>query len=81
MGRLLFREFGRLPSELWAQTPHQLASLMRATQPNQAAASVPMDSVPGLAKANRARAAKGLPPVTGPAFKSVLKSVPPARRR
>lgn len=71
----LYRLYGRLPSDVWNETPHQLFGVMfRQQKP-----AVKLPPLEGLTRVNAARAKKGLPPVTGRMFASVLQSVPDAK--
>lgn len=74
----LYRLYGRLPSEVMGQTPHQLFAVMFVKRGDTPTA-VPLNSLEALTRTNRMRAEKGLPPVTGRAFSSVMQSVPNAR--
>lgn len=73
----MYRLYGRLPSEVYDQTPHDLLAVM-FVKPLTKPPSVPLDSVPGLAKLNKAREKAGLAPTAGRGLKSVLQSVPDA---
>lgn len=67
-----------MPSDVWKETPHALLSIMFMRMPSQPVA-VPLDSVTGLTRTNKAREKSGLPPIAGRGFKSVLQSVPDAK--
>ena len=73
----LLKTFGRLPSQVLAETPHQLheaafGAAAKAVQPAEQA-----DPLAVLADMNRKRAEKGLAPVSN-LFGKVLKHLPDA---
>jgi len=73
----LLKTFGRLPSEVGEQTPHQLYDVAFGTAAKETAPPEPADPVKVLADLNRKRAEQGLQPV-GQLFGKVLKHVPDA---
>lgn len=77
MAAHLLKTFGRLPSEVGEQTPHQLYDVAFGAAAKMVAPPEKADPLTVLADINRKRADQGLQPV-GQLFGKVLKHIPDA---